>query len=305
MQVKCRSKNGAIRSVEIFDRKFKSAIDFANSGNHDIELDIGEPLIYELAGWYENAYDETLVKWTCDGNIEALEKFIREGKSGLCSAGEEAKEYLKNVRFDDDGIATNLSCEASGWSLLNAAAKGQPKIVEFLIKEVGMDVDIKCYGVTPIFCTMPSIHDMWGSNYSQGRLEAAQEFINNGADLSHQVSRALSTTLPAPLLTVAHCASYINNASLRRDAMHLIVTSMIESGVDINMRDKSGKTAADTVHSLYPDDLESYQILTGIVARDAKETAEIGANQDASLTSPIPTSARPLSPEIDLTKSDR
>lgn len=174
----------------------------------------------DLSGWYKCRQDEQLVNYALTGQISELGKFITNDDPEIAEAN---KKYLADLRFDTDGIATKIYQDVSGWCLLNvAAATGQAELVNFLLQEVQMDVNTMCYGVNPIFCCFPSIHDK-ENNCSHDRITAAKALIDNGSDLTHKVE---------PIGTsVMHTACSINDLNLRYCALELLCENMPDPNI--------------------------------------------------------------------------
>ena len=202
--------------------------------------DLGWINLQDISGWYkldkDNAgkCDDELVGYVAEGNIRALETYIQTYPKGP----EEAKEYLRNIRFDSDAMATLNYKDFSGWNLLNAAAfAGQAKMVEFLVDGVGMDINTPSYGVVPTFCCFPSMHNhLEDINFRRENLDAAKVFMGYGGDLSIQCSAGSTPSQ----LAVIHVASHIKDDTLRAEALTLVTESMINHGVDCNLTDNSG-----------------------------------------------------------------
>lgn len=203
--------------------------------------------IQDISGWYKNEIDETLVGYVATGNSEKLREYIDQNTQGA--------EYLRELRFDGDGIATKMYNDCSGWSLLNvAAAAGKPEMVDFLVQEVGMDINTICYGVSPTYCCFPSMHDDHIHNFSSERLEAARAFIDNGADLSHQITDG---SKPSGL-NVLHIACHIGDSHLRTEALLLLTDKM----TDCTIVDSWGKNA---LHHLFIKFGDNFSEITPIV----------------------------------------
>lgn len=203
------------------------------------KTDVGWLNIENISGWYKNKIDEKLVGYVATGDIAALQEYIASNRQGA----EKAKGYLKELRFDGDGVATNLYLNASGWSLLNVAATtGRPEMVDFLVQDIGMDVNTICYGVSPIYCCFPSMHDKQ-NNFSNARLEAARAFTANDADLSHQITFSREGYEPSGL-NILHTACHINDDALRHEALSFLAEKM----TDLNIIDTFGKNA---LHHLF------------------------------------------------------
>lgn len=221
------------------------------SSRNDAILDmseIGLNRLDELSGWYKSEVDEFLVAKTSSGNVEALHLFINNYRDIDNQINPEAgKEYLKNLRFDSDGLATIMYRDCSGWSLLNAAAaSGKPAVVEFLVNEVGMDVNTVCYGVTPLYCCFPSMHDR-ETNFNLDRLAAAQKFIEKGANLTHRNTSYApfmpDRTLAPSGVSCIHTASIIKGKELRLAALNLLTDNLTDEQLAIT--DNSQNNALD------------------------------------------------------------
>lgn len=223
--------------------------------------------------WYQNGYDEELIQMVEEGNIDSLKDFVENGKDGLCSGGSSAKNYLKDLRFDSDMVATSIYFDVSGWSLLNVAAKGQPEMVDFLVQEVGMDVNTICYGCSPVYCCLPSMHDS-SNNFSESRLNAMVRFVENGANLSHQIDLApLSSGAKPSLMAPIHRTVTIDNDILRSRALDFITTSMLQQGQDVNIATRNGDTTLDHLLGYQGvTDIESVRILTRAGATCSEES---------------------------------
>jgi hypothetical protein len=173
------------------------------------------PRFQDLSGWYQCEQDEKLVQYALAGNIDELRKFITHDDPAIAAAN---KKYLADLRFDTDGIATRVYKDTSGWCLLNvAAACGNTALVDFLVDEVGMDVNTMCYGVPPIFCCFPSMHD-GEQNCNPARIAAAKAFIAHGANLSH-TTKTFGTSL-------MHTACSITDHDLRYEGLELLCANI-------------------------------------------------------------------------------
>lgn len=176
--------------------------------------------IYDISGWYKTKEDEELVNMAREGRIEDLNYFIK--KDGP-DKEDENKQRLIDLRFDVDGEATKQYKDASGWCLLNvAASKGNIELLNFLVDDVGMDVNTICYGVTPVFCCFPSMH---GTNFSQEKLNTAKKFYEKGADLDHKVAFSARGKQPSGL-SVIHTATLINQPEDRHSALEFLGDKM-------------------------------------------------------------------------------
>lgn len=197
--------------------------------------------------WYHSEYDKGIANLVSSNNIPALRDALhRFGKDN-------GQKYFSELRCDPDGLATDIYQEDSGWSLLNIAAnKGLPDMVKFLVSEAGMDIDTICYGVTPIFCCFPSIHDEENSpkNFNQGRLEAAQAFISLGANTTHQ-SNIFKTG-------IVNSACQIVDDELRQKAVELLVQ---EARQACRLKDAFGSSAFHSLFKTTMGDKKTYQQL--------------------------------------------
>lgn len=202
---------------------------------------VGGKNLSDLKAWFKEEKDEKLVALVADGSTEALTEL-----RGFIAQNPRNTQYLKDLRFDADALATNYYLDCQGWCLLNvAAARGKPEMVNFLVTEVGMDVNTLCYGVSPIYCCFPSIHD-GADNFNEGRLEAAKSFAACGADLSHQNNFAREGYSPSGL-GIIHTACHINDDELRQKALEFIIHENGARGklADCAIIDYQGSNAAD------------------------------------------------------------
>ncbi len=195
--------------------------------------------------WYQNDKDKELVELVAKGDISKLKIFIEDPDKDE----EIQKNYLRDLRFDSDGVATSIYGKKSGWCLLNAAANnGQSEMVEFLVEEVGMDVDEICYGVPPIFCCFPSMHDV-DFKCNKERIDTAKVFIDLGAKV----------TLSSPYsMGIIHSVCLISDGKLLTDAIRMLVEKAPEA---CRMKDMEGGNA---FHYLALGNLPIYEIHSAV-----------------------------------------
>ena len=149
-------------------------------------------------------------------------------------------------------------------------------MVDFLIKEVGADVNTICYGVIPAYCCLPSMHD-GEENFSANRLNALKAFMENNADLSHKASTSTRGNAPSEL-SVIHTACWINNPKLRDEALTLITTHMKEKNLDCNVADKTVGNAIEHLRIMDHDAPSSMAILKNAGVVDSAVSAASGVN---------------------------
>lgn len=214
----------------------------------------------DLRGWYKEDVDERLVGYVGGENFGGLRNFITQpyGEEGVQDS-EVRKEYLRNLRFDSDGLATIMYKDCSGWSLLNVAAAGHnPDMVDFLVDEVGMDINTVCHGVNPLFCCFVSMHDISGSGVDDRRLRVAERFISKGANVA-MISDTSSKIMPI------NSAGLIFDERIRRKALDLLAKEM--SLDDLNYAASKNS---------YGDDLSRY------IAAKQKEVPSLSAENPSA-----------------------
>jgi ankyrin repeat protein len=172
--------------------------------------------------------------WTDeDQAIEAAQEFLNHGAdvNHQTAKGRTALHFaieanrLKLARFLlEQGAKPNVQDQTGATPLRLAACTGSQKAIQLLL-EAGADPSLATYRGQTVLTKLTSV-DVWTDE--DQAIEAAQEFLNHGADVNHQTITGY---------TALYFAIDANRLKLAR--------LFLEKGARPNMRGKNKKTPLD------------------------------------------------------------
>ncbi len=194
----------------------------------------------DILRWYQAEKDLGIVEAVAGGNKNALQWFLEQGNV------EVQKRYLQNIRYDNDMVGTLKYAQGDyagfGWSLLNTAAFcGQPDMVEFLIRKVGMDPNTECFGIYPISCCFVSFHAE-DNTYNPQRIAAAAKFLELGTSPDKGCTAYGKNNTPSNMIPLFQ-ACHIPDSGSRGKALELLVEYMREKNSNFETLDNLGRNA--------------------------------------------------------------